>query len=59
MIASGATPTPKMEQPDPSIDGRSSDAPPKPTNSLELGQEPLSSGPNKGLHPRLDALPAP
>jgi hypothetical protein len=33
--------------------------PPKPTNSLELGQEPLSSGPNEGLRSSLDALPLP
>ena len=33
--------------------------PPKPTNSLELGWEPLSSGPNEGLHSSLDALPLP
>jgi hypothetical protein len=58
-MASGAALAPQMEQPDPPIDGRSGDAPLKPTNSLELGWEPLSSGPNEGLHPRLSALPAP
>jgi hypothetical protein len=33
--------------------------PPKPTNSSELGREPLSSGPNEGLPPRLSVLLAP
>ena len=57
MMASGATPTPQMELPDPLIDGRSGDASPKkPTNSLELGQETLSGGPSKGLRSSLDAL---
>jgi hypothetical protein len=58
-IASGAMPAPEIEQLDPPIDGRSDNAPLKPTNSVELGQELLSSGPNEGLHPRLSALPAP
>jgi hypothetical protein len=41
----------------PPIDGRSGGASPKkPTNSAELGQELLSSGPNKGLYPSLGAL---
>jgi hypothetical protein len=58
-MASGATPAAQMEQPDPLIDGRSGDATSKPTNSLKLGHEPLSSGPNEGLHPRLGVLPVP
>ena len=33
--------------------------PPKPTNSLELGREPLSSGPNKGLRLSLSVLLGP
>jgi hypothetical protein len=42
----------------PPIDGRSGGASPKkPTNSPKLGQEPLSSGPKKGLCPSLGALP--
>ena len=58
-MASGATPTTQMEQPDPSIDGRSGGAPPKPTNSPKLGREPLSGGPNEGPPPKLNALLAP
>jgi hypothetical protein len=58
-MALGAMPAPQLKQPDPPIDGRSGDAPPKPTNSLELGQEPLSSGPNEGLCSRLGVLPIP
>jgi hypothetical protein len=59
-MASRATLAPQMEQPDPLIDRHSSDVPPKPTNEgLELGQEPLSSGPNEGLYSRLDMLPTP
>ena len=53
-MASGATLAPQTEQPDPPIDGRSADASPKkPTNSPELGQEQLSSGPNEGPRLRL------
>jgi hypothetical protein len=59
MTASKPTPAPQTEQPNPLIDGRSGDAPPKPTNSLELGREPLSSGANEGLRLRLGMLPVP
>ena len=59
MTALGVVLAPQTEQPNPPIDGRSGDAPPKPTNSLELGQVPLSSGSNEGLRPRLGTLPAP
>jgi hypothetical protein len=59
MMASEPAPAPQTEQPNPPIDGRSSDALPKPNNSLELGWEPLSSGANEGLHLRLGMLPAP
>jgi hypothetical protein len=52
-------PAPQMEQLNPSIDGYSGGAPPKPTNSLELGREPLSGGPNEALSPELDMLPTP
>ena len=45
-----------MEQLNPPIDGRSGGAPPKPTNSLELGQEPLSGGRNEGPLLELSAL---
>jgi hypothetical protein len=48
-----------MEQPDPAIDGHSGNMPPKPTNSLELGWELLSDGPNKGPLPELGVLPVP
>jgi hypothetical protein len=58
-MASGTTPTPQTKQPDPPINGRSDDMPLKPTNSLELGQEPLSARPNKGPSPKLGALPVP
>ena len=47
------------KQPNPSIDGASSGAPPKPTNALELGQGPLSDGPNEGPLPKLGTLPMP
>jgi hypothetical protein len=58
-MVSGAMPAPQMEQLNPSIDGYSGGAPPKPTNSLELGREPLSGGPNEALSPELDMLPTP
>ena len=48
-----------MEQPDPRSTDAQVEHPLKPTNSLELGQEPLSSGPNEGLYLRLGALPTP
>jgi hypothetical protein len=59
MMASGVVPAPKTEQLDPRIDGCSGGSPPKPTNSPDLGQEPLSDGPNKGPPPKLGALPMP
>jgi hypothetical protein len=59
MTASRAVSTLQTEQPDPPIDGHSGGTPPKPTNSLELGQGPLSAGPNEGPSPELDALPVP
>jgi hypothetical protein len=58
-MASGAAPAPQSEQLNPSIDERLGDAPPKPTNSPELGWEPLSDGPNEDSPPKLGALPAP
>jgi hypothetical protein len=58
-MASGATLAPRTEQLDPPpIDGRSGDAPPKPTNSLELGWEPLSDGPNEGAPHKVGTLHA-
>jgi hypothetical protein len=57
MTALGAAPAPKIEQLNPRIDGCSSGAPPKPTNSLKLGREPLSDGPNEGPPPKLGMLP--
>jgi hypothetical protein len=60
-MALGATLAPQTEQPNPLINGRSGGASPqeKPTHSPELGQEPLSSGPNKGLRPSLSELLSP
>jgi hypothetical protein len=58
-MALGAMPAPQIEQPDPSIDGRSGGMPPKPNNSLELGQEPLSARPNDGPSLELDDLLTP
>jgi hypothetical protein len=56
-MASGAASAPQMKQPNPLIDRRSGGASPKkPTNSLELGREPLCGGPNKGPRSSLDAL---
>jgi hypothetical protein len=58
-MASGATPTPQMGKtwpPDRRVPGRCT---PKPTNSLELGREPLNSGHNEGPPSKLGALPAP
>jgi hypothetical protein len=59
-MTSGAVLAPQMEQPDPPerralgcIIAK------KPTNSLELGREPLSSGPNEGLCLGLGVLPSP
>jgi hypothetical protein len=43
----------------PPINGFAGDAPPKPTNSLELGSELLGRGPNKGPRPMLGAFLAP
>ena len=51
--------SPEMEQLDPLIDGHSSGAPQKSTNSPELVREPLSGGPNLGPPPEHRALPAP
>ena len=53
-MALGATLDPRMEHPDPPINGHSGGASPKtPTDSPELGQEPLSSRPNEGpIHAR-------
>jgi hypothetical protein len=59
MMASGATSAPQTEQLDPSIDEHSGGAPLKPTNFLELDQEPLSDGPNEGPPPKLGTLPMP
>jgi hypothetical protein len=51
---------PQTEQPDRLIDGHSGGASPiKPTNSPELGQEPLSDGPNKSLCLSLSVLSLP
>jgi hypothetical protein len=59
-MASGAALAPQMEQPDPLIDGHSGGASPtKPNNSPELGQEPLSDGPNKSLCLSLSVLSLP
>ena len=59
-MASGAMSAPQKEKPDPMINGALGwHIPPKPTNSLELAQELLSSEPNEGLHPSLDAPPLP
>ena len=59
-MASGAAPAPQMEQLDLSINGCSGGAPAKkPTNSLELGQELLSSVPNEGPYLSLGALLVP
>ena len=58
-MALGAALAPQTEQLNPSIDGCLGGASLKPTNSSELGQELLSSGPNEGLHLRLGALLAP
>ena len=59
-MALGAAPAPQTEQPDPPNDGRSGDTSPKKlANSLELGREQLSSGPNEGLNLILGALPLP
>jgi hypothetical protein len=41
------------------IDGRSGGTPLKPTNSSELGREPLSDGPNEGPPPKLGMSPCP
>ena len=57
-MALGAVLAPQTEQLDPPIDGHSGGASPKPTNSLELGQESLNSEPNEGPS-ELDALLAP
>jgi hypothetical protein len=57
-MASGATLAPRTKQLDPPIDGRSGYAPPKPTNSSELGWEPLSDGPNDGAPHKVGTLPA-
>jgi hypothetical protein len=59
MMASRAVSAPQTEQPDPPIDGHSGGMPPKPTNSMELGQGPLSTGPNEGPSPELGVLPMP
>ena len=56
-MASGAASAPQTEQLDPPIDGCSGGGPPKPTNSPELGQEPLSGGPNEGPLLELGMLP--
>jgi hypothetical protein len=48
-----------MEQLDPPIDGHSSSAPLKSTNSPELVQEPLSGEPNEGPPPDLSMLYVP
>ena len=56
-MASGATLAPQPERPDPPIDGHSGDAPPKPTNFLELGWETLSSGTNEAPHPKAQCAP--
>ena len=58
-MASGVAPAPQTEQLDPLIDGGSGGAPPKTTNSLDLGREPLSHGPNEGPPPELGVLPVP
>ena len=58
-MASGATLAPQMEQLDPPIDGHSGSTSPKPTNPPELGQEPLSDGPNEGPPPKIRALHMP
>jgi hypothetical protein len=58
-MALGVVLAPQMEQPDPQSTGARVERPPKPTNFLELGQEPLSSGPNEGLCLRFNALPMP
>jgi hypothetical protein len=58
-MATGAALTPQTKQFDPLIDGHSGDAPLKPTNSPELGQELLSDGLNEGPPSKLNVLPAP
>jgi hypothetical protein len=50
---------PRWSDPTPRMMGARVDHSPKPTNSLELGRKPLSSGTNEGLCTRLSTLPAP
>jgi hypothetical protein len=59
MMVSGVASALRMEELQPPIDGGSSGAPPKPTNSPELGQEPLSDGPNEGPPPKLGMVLVP
>ena len=59
MMTSCATAAPQIEQPNPLVDGRSGGALSKPTNSPELGWEPLSGRPNEESPPKLGALPMP
>jgi hypothetical protein len=58
-MTSGAALAPQTEQLDPPIDGHSGDAPPKLTNSPELGREPLSDRQNEGPPPKLGTVPMP
>jgi hypothetical protein len=58
-MAKRAMPTPQTEKPNLSIIESPGGMPPKPTNSLELGRELLSSGPNEGSPSELDVLPTP
>jgi hypothetical protein len=50
---------PKRSNLTPPINERSGGAPLKPTNSSELGQEPLNDGPNEGPPPKLGTLLVP
>jgi hypothetical protein len=58
-MTSGVAPAPRTEQLDPLIDEHLGGAPPKLTNFLKLGQEPLSDGPNEGPPPKLGMVPMP